>query len=68
MFRDWGRIGDNSEDMTTRYNSEIDGIPYDFKVNVVVVVVGVVIVIVDDVVGGVVVVYLEWDRWDPIWF
>ena len=31
MFRDWGRIGDNSEDITTRFEYEIDGIPYDYK-------------------------------------
>jgi CDP-6-deoxy-D-xylo-4-hexulose-3-dehydrase len=31
MFRDWGRIGDNSEDMNDRFNFEIDGIPYDYK-------------------------------------
>lgn len=31
MFRDWGRIGDNSEDIQTRFEYEIDGIPYDYK-------------------------------------
>lgn len=31
MFRDWGRIGDNSENMDDRFNSSIDGIPYDHK-------------------------------------
>jgi len=31
MYRDWGRIGDNSEDMQDRFNSNIDGIPYDYK-------------------------------------
>ena len=31
MFRDWGRIGDNSEDVTTRFEYSIDGIPYDYK-------------------------------------
>ena len=31
MFRDWGRIGDNSEDVKTRFEFEIDGIPYDYK-------------------------------------
>ena len=31
MFRDWGRIGDNSEDVKTRFEYEIDGIPYDYK-------------------------------------
>ncbi len=31
MYRDWGRIGDNSEDMKDRFNSSIDGIPYDYK-------------------------------------
>src|SRR3990167_8792424 len=31
MYRDWGRMGDNSEEMTERFNSEIDGIPYDWK-------------------------------------
>lgn len=31
MFRDWGRIGDNQEDMSVRFLHDIDGIPYDFK-------------------------------------
>jgi CDP-6-deoxy-D-xylo-4-hexulose-3-dehydrase len=31
MFRDWGRIGDNSEDVKTRFEFCIDGIPYDYK-------------------------------------
>jgi CDP-4-dehydro-6-deoxyglucose reductase, E1 len=31
MFRDWGRIGDNSEDVKSRFEFEIDGIPYDYK-------------------------------------
>ena len=31
MFRDWGRIGDNTEDMIERFNYNIDGIPYDYK-------------------------------------
>ena len=31
MFRDWGRIGDNSEDIKTRFEFDIDGIPYDYK-------------------------------------
>jgi CDP-6-deoxy-D-xylo-4-hexulose-3-dehydrase len=31
MFRDWGRIGDNSEDIKTRFEYTIDGIPYDYK-------------------------------------
>jgi CDP-6-deoxy-D-xylo-4-hexulose-3-dehydrase len=31
MFRDWGRIGDNSEDVTTRFEHSVDGIPYDYK-------------------------------------
>jgi CDP-6-deoxy-D-xylo-4-hexulose-3-dehydrase len=31
MFRDWGRIGDNSEDIKTRFEYNIDGIPYDYK-------------------------------------
>ena len=31
MFRDWGRIGDNSEDIKTRFEYKIDGIPYDYK-------------------------------------
>lgn len=31
MFRDWGRIGDNSEDVKTRFEYTIDGIPYDYK-------------------------------------
>jgi CDP-6-deoxy-D-xylo-4-hexulose-3-dehydrase len=31
MFRDWGRIGDNSEDPGDRFQYSIDGIPYDYK-------------------------------------
>jgi len=31
MFRDWGRIGNNSEDMTERFGHSVDGIEYDFK-------------------------------------
>jgi CDP-6-deoxy-D-xylo-4-hexulose-3-dehydrase len=31
MFRDWGRIGDNSEDVNSRFEFSIDGIPYDYK-------------------------------------
>jgi CDP-6-deoxy-D-xylo-4-hexulose-3-dehydrase len=30
-FRDWGRIGDNSEIMSDRFNHSVDGIPYDHK-------------------------------------
>ena len=31
MYRDWGRIGDNSENNEERYKYDIDGIPYDYK-------------------------------------
>jgi CDP-4-dehydro-6-deoxyglucose reductase, E1 len=31
MFRDWGRIGDNEEDPSDRFNHTVDGIPYDWK-------------------------------------
>ncbi|CAE7408665.1 rfbH, partial [Symbiodinium natans] len=31
MFRDWGRIGNNSEDMSERFGHHVDGIEYDFK-------------------------------------
>jgi len=31
MYRDWGRIGDNSEDMGDRFAHDVDGIPYDYK-------------------------------------
>ena len=31
MFRDWGRIGDNTEEMIPRFKYNIDGIPYDYK-------------------------------------
>jgi CDP-6-deoxy-D-xylo-4-hexulose-3-dehydrase len=31
MFRDWGRIGDNSEDMNDRFTHNVDGLPYDYK-------------------------------------
>lgn len=30
-FRDWGRIGDNSEIMSDRFNHMVDDIPYDHK-------------------------------------
>ncbi len=30
-FRDWGRMGDNSEIMDDRFNHIVDGIPYDHK-------------------------------------
>ena len=31
QYRDWGRIGDNSEVMSDRFNHSVDGIPYDHK-------------------------------------
>lgn len=31
QYRDWGRIGDNSEIMDERFNHNVDGIPYDHK-------------------------------------
>ena len=31
MFRDWGRIGDNSENMDDRFTHSVDGLPYDYK-------------------------------------
>jgi len=31
QFRDWGRMGDNSEIMSDRFNHVVDGIPYDHK-------------------------------------
>jgi CDP-6-deoxy-D-xylo-4-hexulose-3-dehydrase len=31
QFRDWGRIGNNSEDMSERFGHDVDGIEYDFK-------------------------------------
>lgn len=31
MFRDWGRIGDNVEEPSGRFNHSVDGIPYDWK-------------------------------------
>jgi CDP-6-deoxy-D-xylo-4-hexulose-3-dehydrase len=31
MFRDWGRIGDNIEEPSERFNHKVDGIPYDWK-------------------------------------
>jgi CDP-6-deoxy-D-xylo-4-hexulose-3-dehydrase len=30
-IRDWGRLGDNSEIMSDRFNHSVDGIPYDHK-------------------------------------
>jgi len=31
MYRDWGRIGTNSEDVSERFGYQVDGIEYDFK-------------------------------------
>jgi CDP-6-deoxy-D-xylo-4-hexulose-3-dehydrase len=31
QFRDWGRMGDNSEIMADRFNHSVDDIPYDHK-------------------------------------
>lgn len=31
QYRDWGRIGDDSEVMDDRFNHKVDGIPYDHK-------------------------------------
>lgn len=31
MYRDWGRIGDNSENIHERFAYDVDGIPYDYK-------------------------------------
>lgn len=31
MYRDWGRIGDNAEEINERFNHKVDGIPYDYK-------------------------------------
>lgn len=31
MIRDWGRIGNNSEDLGERFSHSVDGIEYDFK-------------------------------------
>jgi CDP-6-deoxy-D-xylo-4-hexulose-3-dehydrase len=31
MFRDWGRIGDNTELVVERFNHIVDGMPYDYK-------------------------------------
>ena len=31
QFRDWGRIGNNSEFMDDRFNHKVDGMAYDFK-------------------------------------
>lgn len=31
MIRDWGRIGNNTEDMSERFTNTVDGIEYDFK-------------------------------------
>ena len=31
MYRDWGRIGDNSENIDERFAHDVDGIPYDYK-------------------------------------
>lgn len=31
QFRDWGRIGNNVEEVDQRFNHKVDGIPYDFK-------------------------------------
>lgn len=31
QYRDWGRMGDNSEIIDDRFNHNVDGIPYDHK-------------------------------------
>lgn len=31
MFRDWGRLGNNSEALDDRFTETVDGIPYDIK-------------------------------------
>ena len=31
QYRDWGRIGDNSEVMDERFAHDVDGLPYDYK-------------------------------------
>merc|ERR1712060_271541 len=31
MIRDWGRVGNNSEDVSERFGHDVDGIEYDFK-------------------------------------
>jgi len=31
QYRDWGRIGDNSENMDDRFSHKVDGILYDYK-------------------------------------
>jgi CDP-6-deoxy-D-xylo-4-hexulose-3-dehydrase len=31
MYRDWGRIGDNSEKYSERFQYSVDDIPYDYK-------------------------------------
>ena len=31
QFRDWGRLGGDSEIMSERFNHMVDGIPYDHK-------------------------------------
>ena len=31
QYRDWGRMGDNSELMSDRFNHNVDGILYDHK-------------------------------------
>jgi CDP-4-dehydro-6-deoxyglucose reductase, E1 len=31
QYRDWGRIGDNSEVMSDRFTHDVDGIAYDYK-------------------------------------
>ena len=31
QYRDWGRIGDNIEEPSERFNHSVDGIPYDWK-------------------------------------
>jgi len=31
QYRDWGRIGNNSENMDERFAHNVDGLPYDYK-------------------------------------
>ena len=31
QYRDWGRVGNNTEDVEARFAKSVDGTEYDFK-------------------------------------
>ncbi len=31
LIRDWGRVGNNTEEVSERFKETVDNVPYDFK-------------------------------------